>query len=203
MKAPSASGLAKALGAGRALPRPRAEADFYPTVDPSPVHGLIRDEGARLAAFPALWEAAVGAGDIARPLRAAGFRVIGSDIEDRGWPRTRNLHFLEAELPLAPALVTNPPFALVNARTGAPWIWRARRLFSAGLDYMALLLSWSWPAAAGLAPLWAAFAPARVRLMTWRVDWTGEGSPTMATAWFIWDGFTPPGETRFLRMEAP
>ena len=201
--APSASGLAKAMGAGRARPRAREALDFYPTADASAARGLIRDEGARLAAFPALWEAAVGAGDIARALAAAGFRVIGSDVEDRGWRRTRRLDFLAAEAPLAPALVTNPPFALVNARAGAPWIVRAQALFSAGLRYMALLLSWSWPAAAGLGPLWRGFAPARVRLMTWRVDWTGEGSPTMATAWFVWDGFTPEGETRFLRMERP
>ena len=111
MKPASASGLAKAMGRGRAAPRAREALDFYPTEDDAAVRGLIRDEGARLAAFPALWEAAVGAGDMARALRGAGFRVIGSDVEDRGWKRTRRLDFLKADRPLAPALVTNPPFA--------------------------------------------------------------------------------------------
>ena len=52
---------------------------------------------------------------------------------------------------------------------------------------MALLLSWSWPGAGGLAPLWAAHPPARVYLMRWKIDFTGQGAPPMLNGWFVWD----------------
>ncbi|MBX8828221.1 hypothetical protein HBA93_21690, partial [Ochrobactrum sp. SFR4] len=55
------------------------------------------------------------------------------------------------------------------------------------LEYMALLLSWNWPAAGGLAELYAKYPPARVYLMRWKIDFTGQGAPPMLNAWFVWD----------------
>ena len=52
---------------------------------------------------------------------------------------------------------------------------------------MALLLNWSWPGAGGLAPFWAKNPPARVYLMRWKIDFTGQGAPPMLNAWFVWD----------------
>ena len=56
-----------------------------------------------------------------------------------------------------------------------------------GLEYVALLLSWAWPAAAGLVGVWQDMPPARVYLMRWKIDFTGQGAPPMLNAWFIWD----------------
>ena len=84
------------------------------------------------------------------------------------------------------AIVTNPPFNKVNWRDGrGAWIEHA--MGKLGLEYMALLLSWSWPGAGGLAPIWAKHPPARVYLMRWKIDFTGQGAPPMLNGWFIWD----------------
>lgn len=53
--------------------------------------------------------------------------------------------------------------------------------------YMALLLNWTFPGAGGLASFWAKYPPARVYLMRWKIDFTGQGAPPMLNGWFVWD----------------
>ncbi|MGN6537385.1 MAG: hypothetical protein ACTHKQ_16865, partial [Mesorhizobium sp.] len=55
------------------------------------------------------------------------------------------------------------------------------------VEYMALLLNWTFPGAGGLAPFWAEHTPARVYLMRWKIDFTGQGAPPMLNGWFVWD----------------
>jgi hypothetical protein len=57
-----------------------------------------------------------------------------------------------------------------------------------GWDYLALLLSWDWPAARanGLGELLEANPFSYCYLMRWKLDFTGEGSPPQRNAWFIW-----------------
>jgi hypothetical protein len=84
------------------------------------------------------------------------------------------------------AIVTNPPFAECGWGNGkARWLYHA--LDTLDVEYMALLLNWSWPGAGGLAPFWAKYPPARVYLMRWKIDFTGQGAPPMLNAWFVWD----------------
>ena len=76
--------------------------------------------------------------------------VVASDIADRGCPYVRVQSFFDYTQPPARAIVTNPPFSEVNWRDGkARWITHA--LGTLGIEYMALLLPWTWPAAQGLA----------------------------------------------------
>jgi hypothetical protein len=48
-------------------------------------------------------------------------------------------------------------------------------------------MNWGFPGAGGLAPFWAKYPPARVYLMRWKIDFTGQGAPPMLNGWFIWD----------------
>ncbi|PQA71561.1 hypothetical protein C3731_21355, partial [Brucella oryzae] len=50
-------------------------------------------------------------------------------------------------------------------------------------DYMARLRNWTWPGAGGLASFWGRFPAARVYLMRWKIDFKGQGSRPMLTAW--------------------
>jgi hypothetical protein len=87
---------------------------------------------------------------------------------------------------LALAIVTNPPFAECNWRDGrGRWIFHA--LDTLGIEYMALLFNWSWPGAGGHSRLWRLHPPARVYLMRWKIDFTGQGAPPMLNGWFVWD----------------
>jgi hypothetical protein len=211
MSATSARGLFKATG-NRAKPKsirlldgsyaktesvPRQAHDFNPT-PPEPTRSLLFRERDRLSQFPLIWESACGDGRMMRDIEEAGHKCIGSDLIDRGCNAIIR-DFFAFDKPLSPAIVTNPPFNLCNARDGqGRWIWHALDVLK--VEYMALLLNWSWPGAGGLAKLWQAYPPATVYLMRWKIDFTGEGQPPMLNAWFIWDRQYV-GETRLRMMD--
>lgn len=134
---------------------------------------------------------------MAREMRDIGHDVVASDLVDRGWPNTIMRSFFDFDAAPAPCIVTNPPYVAVNYRDGrGRWITHA--MDTLAVDYMALLLSWNWPGAGGLAGVWAQFPPARVYLMRWKIDFTGAGAPPMLNGWFVWDRHHQ-GET-ILRM---
>lgn len=193
----SARGLFRATGRDSAE-RPRAADDFYPT-PPEPTRALLSAERGALSRFAAIWEPAAGDGAMAREIEAAGWGCFPSDLVDRGaGAAIRSFYDFDA----APcrAIVTNPPYSEVNWRDGrGRWIEHA--LNRLGVSYMALLLSWSWPGAAGLGRLWSARPPARVYLMRWKIDFTGEGAPPVLNGWFIWDDAAPAGPTQLLMMD--
>ena len=210
-RAGSARGLFRATGrrsaqipldgefAGARADMPREVDDFYPT-PPEPVRAFLAAENARLSEFPAIWEPAAGNGAMAREIEGAGHRVVTSDITGRGgFVPDEISDFMATSEAMAPAIVTNPPYHLVNWRDGqGRWIRHA--LEGLGVKYMALLLNWSWPGAGGLGPLWSSCPPARVYLMQWKIDFTGGGCPPNLNGWFVWDAEWQ-GET-VLRMLA-
>lgn len=159
----------------------REKDDFYPT-PPEPTRALLYAEGDRLRDFPLVWEPAAGDGAMVREMEAVGLTVVGSDMVDRGCNATIK-SFYDFASPLASALVTNPPFSECNKDPG----WVRHALAALGVEYMALLLPVNWLGASGRAGLWAQYPPARVYLMRWRIDFTGQGAPPMLNAWFVWD----------------
>jgi hypothetical protein len=131
-------------------------------------------------------ECCCGDGAMARVLKRHGYPVIATDLIDRGYGRG-NLNFLSVGR-LAPIVVTNPPYSrahefIVEAVPGA-------RLVAM------LLKSDYWHAAKRIA-LYEAFPPRQQLILTWRLDWTGGGSPTMNCTWFVW-GDRLPVATRLL-----
>jgi len=172
----------------------RAAADFYPT-PPEPTRALLKAEAGRLRDFPAIWEPACGDGAMAREIEAAGHTYVATDLYPRGFGL--RMDFFAANVAPARAIITNPPYHTINWRDGrGRWITHAMETL--GIEYMALLLSWSWPGAGGHAPMWAKWPPARVYLMRWKIDFTRAGAPPMLNGWFIWDRASS-GET-VLRM---
>lgn len=162
----------------------REEADFYPT-PPEPTRALLHAEIDRLRDFGTVWEPACGDGAMVREMESVGLRVVSSDLIDRGCGAEIR-SFYDWSFPAAGAIVTNPPFAECNSRDGkGRWIWHALDVL--GVEYMALLMNWSWPGAGGLGDLWNRYPPARAYLMRWKVDFTGQGAPPMLNGWFVWD----------------
>lgn len=196
--APSARGLFRAMGKrAKAAPqlfadgeiavtdeRAREANDFYPT-PAEPTLAFAYAERDRLHQFDVIWEPACGDGAMMRDLASLGHDVVGSDLVDRGCG-AQIVDFFDLDAPLARAIVTNPPYDQVNWRDGKGW-WIRHAIDRLGVDYMALLLNWSWPAAGGLAPLWNMIPPARIYLLRWKIDFTGRGAPPMLNAWFVWD----------------
>jgi hypothetical protein len=69
------------------------------------------------------------------------------------------------------------------------------------VEYMALFLPMMWLGAVSRAALWDRFPPARVYLMRWRIDFTGQGASPSLNAWFVWHGQTQEGQTRLLMLD--
>jgi hypothetical protein len=178
-------------------PKLRAADDFTPT-PPDPTRALLFYERERLSAFPLIWEAACGDGRMQRDIEAGGHKCIGSDLRDRGCGAIIKDFFAFRE-PLSSCIITNPPHDQINQRDGkGRWVWHAMDVLK--VEYMAVLLNWSWPGAAGLGKLWYRHPPARAYLMRWKIDFTGEGAPPMLNGWFIWDR-KHVGECRLLMMD--
>lgn len=199
MNAPSARGLFRATGK---KPKPvhvrdlltgeivlvdalaRDTDDFYPT-PPEPTRAILSAEAERLRTFESVWEPAAGDGAMVREMKAVGLHVIASDLIDRGCGAELRSFYDFAKAP-SRAILTNPPFSECSWGNGrAQWLYHA--LETLDVVYMALMLPWGFPGAGGLGPFWAKHPPARVYLMRWKIDFTGQGAPPMLNAWFVWD----------------
>lgn len=162
----------------------REKDDFYPT-PPEPTRAFLHAEIDRLRDFGTIWEPAAGDGAMVREMEALGLTVRASDLIDRGCDADIR-SFYDFPVAPSPAIVTNPPFAECGWGNGKSR-WLKHALEALDVEYMALLMNWSWPGAGGLAPFYAAHPPARVYLMRWKIDFTGQGAPPMLNGWFVWD----------------
>lgn len=166
----------------------REKDDFYPT-PPEPTRAFLHAEIDRLRQYQCIWEPACGDGAMVREMESLGLTVFPSDIVDRGCGAViRDFYSFNSFVPVesGAAIVTNPPFSECGWGNGkARWLKHALDVLD--VDYMALLLNWTWPGAGGLAGFWADHPPARVYLMRWKIDFTGQGAPPMLNGWFVWD----------------
>ncbi len=176
--------VADLLGCGRKDgPRKREKDDFMPTPDDGTVQALMRVE--RVVDRPTLncpiWEPFCGDGAISKVLIERGHDVIETDLVDRG-RNTGRIDFLLERKALGRIIVSNPPFKL------AVQIVRHARENMVGVDYMALLLKADFANSKKASDAFKVWKPARVHALSWRPDFTGEGSPPLNCSWWIWDG---------------
>lgn len=171
--------------------RPRSDErnpdDFYATNQPEPVRGLLARDGEVIRACGSVWDSACGDGAMVREISAAGLPCFASDLVDRGCPDAVIANFYTFQKSPARAIITNPPYCEINARDGHGR-WLRHTLTMPGWDYLALLLSWDWPAARsnGLGQLLESNPFSYCYLMRWKIDFTGAGAPPQRNAWFIW-----------------
>ena len=170
--------------------KPEAERranDFYPTGQPEAIRSLLARDGDVIRAAGSVWEPACGDGALVRPIREAELQCSASDLIDRGCPDSWQADYFSCLRSRGGAIITNPPYNLINARDGHGR-WLRHSLAMPGWSYMALLLSWDWPAARanGLGALLDANPFSYCYLMRWKLDFTGEGSPPQRNAWFVW-----------------
>lgn len=178
------SGNLGAMMAGGNPAQGRRAHDYYAT-PPEATRALLAAEGEHLRAHigdcrPAIWEPACGDGAICRVLEAEGWGpVVASDLIDRGHGEG-GIDFLASTKLRAPAIITNPPFRLAEA-------FVRHALLTLRCGWLALLLKATWWHAAERAALWRECPPAAIHPLTWRLDFTGGGSPAMECAWMVWD----------------
>lgn len=156
----------------------RRDHDFYPTPREA-VEALL--ERASGGIGETVWEPACGDGAICKVLTDYGYTVVGTDLVDRGYGEG-GVDFLTAE-PRSSSIITNPPFKLA-----AEFIKRGREIEPA---YFALLLKATFWNAASRLPIFNEWPPESVLPLTWRLDFTGGGAPTMDCMWCVW-GYDAP-----------
>ena len=161
---------------------PREKDDFYPT-PPEPTRAFLKAEIDRLRDFEKIWEPAAGDGAMIREFERAGLQAYASDFVDRGCGAEIK-SFYDYKEPLAPAIVTNPPFKECNTNSG----WVRHALETLEVTYMALLLPLNWIGGnKDRLRLWSEHSPSRVHVMRWRIDFTHQGNPPVFYAWYVWD----------------
>lgn len=134
-----------------------------------------------------IWEPACGDGAISKVLIDAGHNVVSSDLVDRGYG-TPNVDFLMESDPLAPQIITNPPFKLADQ-------FVRHALSFPSIDKVALLLRLAWLEGVTRKPLFESDPPlARVWVSSRRLtmkrggtDGGDGGGGMVAFAWFVWD----------------
>lgn len=178
--------------------------DWYPTGQPEAVRGLLFRDNDLIRACGAVWEPACGDGAMVREIRRAGIPCVASDLVDRACEDSTVADFYSFERAGARAIITNPPYCEINARDGRGK-WLRHTLDMPGWDYLALLLSWDWPAARtnGLGAMLDRHPFSYCYLARYKIDFTGEGSPPQRNAWFVWirDWDQVPMQMRFLNRE--
>jgi hypothetical protein len=196
--------------------RPEREKDDFNATPPEPIITFLRAERGRLLELGGkVWEASAGDGALVREMRAIGLDVYATDLVDRGFHLDQRQDYYEFDdwplfedsygarsysRPAKRVTVQNPPFQEANIGDAkGRWIKHTRETLKA--DYAAMLLPLAWCGPAGQSKVWDLDPPARVYVMRWRIDWTGEGGAPSNHAWFIWDGITALGDTKFLMLD--
>ena len=149
------------------------------------VHSLICIERSKIP--HCIWEPAAGNGAIVRPLQAAGYSVIASDIADYGLVDCQaGIDYLsEQARPYVEGIITNPPFKLAMS-------FAEKALHE--VPYLALLLRTNFLESTARLSFFRKHAPARIWIssrrlpMMHRFGWQGPQAPSNTChAWFIWD----------------
>ncbi|MCC2652787.1 MAG: hypothetical protein K0Q60_2950 [Microvirga sp.] len=161
----------------------RERDDFYET-PPDAVIDLISAE----TFHGPIWEPACGRGAISKVLEANGYEVVSTDLVARGYGRSP-IDFLLEQAPMAPNVITNPPFKLAEE-----FVRHARRICPGKI---ALLLKLAFLEGLKRADLFRSDPPARVWVFSRRIACTspvitsrrdGIGGGMLAFAWFVWEG---------------
>lgn len=155
----------------------RERDDFYPT-PPEGTEALLRVEK-----FDGpIWEPACGEGHMAEVLKAHGYEVVSTDLVDRGYGTPR-VDFLMETQPLAPNIVTNPPFKLGEAF--------ARKALELTTGKVALLCRLMWLEGRERRMLFEASPLARVWVFSGRLGMTKGAIATQGGmvpyAWFVFE----------------
>jgi hypothetical protein len=161
-------------------PNARHPEDYYPT------HAGATRALLSVETFEGgIWEPACGAGDLSKVLEAAGYTVVSTDLIDRGYG-DGGRDFLCEWMPLAPNIVTNPPFTWAQQ-----FIERALQL-TTGKVVMFLRLAFlegqkrgDWFPSTPLARVW--IMSRRVPMQRGRLAEADGRSGVIAFAWFVWE----------------
>ena len=155
------------------------EVDDYYATHPSAVYPLFAVE----KFTDTIIEPACGEGHMAMAIEDCGYKVIASDLIDRGYGVTQD--FLSTGFTQYD-IVTNPPYRLQSE-----FVMHAMDNLRPG-GKLALMLKIQFLESAKRQPLFEMYPPARIHVFSKRArtakngDFTSIGSALTCYAWFVW-----------------
>lgn len=173
-----------AHGASNHVAADRAENDYYAT-EPKATTLLLQKE--KFA--PTIWECAVGGGHIAEILKSHGYKVLCSDIIDRGYPGTIVFDFLQnISIDNDFDIITNPPYKYAQE-----FVEKALQCIS-DKHKVAMFLKLTFLEGKKRKRLFENTPPARIYVSSSRLNCVRNGdfstkvpSSAVAYAWFVWE----------------
>lgn len=161
-------------------PAARELHDFYPTW-PAATSALLTVE----SFDGSIWEPACGEGDMSRVLEDAGYDVISTDLIDRGYGEGGR-DFLMEWSPVAPNIVTNPPFRwAIEFTDRALQLTTGKVALFLRLAFLEGVERGKWFPQTPLARVW--IMSRRVPMERGRLKEAGDGHGVLAFAWFVWE----------------
>lgn len=158
-----------------------AEPNDYYATEPKAVELLLEQE----QFSPYVWEPACGEGHISEVLLAHGYKVLSTDLIDRGYGNG-GVDFLEAEPPEIPHdIITNPPY-----RYAKEFVERALKV-SMDSAKIAMFLKLTFLEGQARRKLFCDNPPRTVYVSSSRLQCgkNGDfsGTSMVAYAWFVWE----------------
>jgi len=171
--------------AGANVDKIRQAEDFHATPEAATV-SLCRYYKDLLNQYSTIWEPASGLDDMVRPLeRETGAHVIATDLFIRDlfkWNDTFDFTKDPTDIVETP-IITNPPFKHAEA-----FIRRSHELRS---PFVAMLLKVQFWNASSRLKLWEDHPPKANHPFSWRLDFSGQGRPTMDCMFVVWGDDVP------------
>lgn len=171
-------------GASNHTTAERQENDYYAT-EPKAIHKLCEVE----KFTDTVWECACGGGHMAKALKDNGYKVIATDIVDRGCPNATVLDFLTAKGTRLD-IITNPPYKYAKE-----FVEHALDIVDDGRK-VAMFLKLTFLESKSRKALFEKFPPKKIWVFSERVQCAknrdfetykqGVGT-AVAYAWYIWE----------------
>lgn len=187
------------LGASNHTEHDRAEHDYYAT-EPKAIDALLEKETFDKNA--PIWENCCGEGHLSKRLEEFGYKVISTDLVDRGYGEG-NVDFFKETKTRANCIITNPPYKYAKE-----WVEHSLKLLPKG-GKLALFLPIQFLESEGRRKLFAENPPKTVHVCVNRIlcgingDFTAkdkdgntvynkDGTPKRMSsakcyAWFVWE----------------
>lgn len=175
-------------GASNHTDKEREMDDYYAT-EPKAIDKLCAVE--RFS--PTVWECACGGGHLVEALRENGYKVLASDIVDRGCPDSYITDFLAAEHSTCD-IITNPPYKYAKE-----FVEHALDIVGYGRK-VAMFLKLTFLESKSRKELFKKYPPQKIWVFSERIQCAKNGDfetykkgvgTAVAYAWFVWEkGYT-------------
>lgn len=162
----------------------RQSDDYYAT-DPIAINKLCAVE----KFTPTVWECACGGGHLVKALQENGYRVMATDIVDRGCPNMVVWDFLDTKATRLD-IITNPPYKYAKE-----FVKHAIDIVDEGRK-VAMFLKLTFLESKSRKALFEKYPPKKIWVFSERVQcakngdfeaYKKSGSTAVAYAWFIWE----------------